>query len=232
MATLHTDAILDKQLFNGNEIEEITTLVVTSRSLIHKGLVGQLNNELEIKPPQHVSNKLDMVLRIQGYNPSLVIINDDTIDSDHLNTLKTIRMALNEFPSIKILLIISSYDIDFELLALKEGVRGIIVEDFEQNTLIECIKTIANGGLWIRKTVMEDFITQHRYLKKHSGNNAPSLPSFTKRELQIIQLVVNGHKNKEIGEQLFISEKTVKHHLTKIFRKLNIHKRVQLKGII
>jgi len=218
MATLHTDAILDKQLFNGNKIGEITTLVVTSRSLIHKGLVGQLSNELEIKPPQHVSNKLDMVLRIQDYNPSLVIIN--------------IRMALNEFPSIKILLIISSDDIDFELLALKGGVRGIIVEDFEQNTLIECIKTIANGGLWIRKTVMEDFITQHRYLKKHSGNNAPSLPSFTKRELQIIQLVINGHKNKEIGEQLFISEKTVKHHLTKIFRKLNIHKRVQLKGII
>lgn len=75
---------------------------------------------------------------------------------------------------------------------------------------------------------MESFIKEQTPLKTYS---APSFPSFTKRELQIIQLVVNGLKNKEIGEQLFISEKTVKHHLTKIFKKLNIKKRAQLKGI-
>jgi len=57
------------------------------------------------------------------------------------------------------------------------------------------------------------------------------MPLLTKRELEIIQLVTSGQKNKEIGEQLFIREKTVKHHLTRVFKKLKIRKRVQLKGM-
>ncbi len=78
---------------------------------------------------------------------------------------------------------------------------------------------------------MEKFITEKLFLNKSNGNDAASLPSFTKRELEIIRLVSCGQKNKEIGERLFISEKTVKHHLTKVFKKLNISKRVQLRGI-
>lgn len=229
---LHTGSVLEKKLFKENNKEVISTLVVTSQSLILKGFVGLLSNEPQIKPPQHALNILEMVLRIKDYNPSLVIINDETIDSDHLNTLETIRAALNESPSITILLIINSHDAHFELLALKEGVKGIITEDFGQNTLIECIKTIINGGLWVRRAIMEGFIKEQISLKKYNEDKAPSFPSFTKRELQIIQLVVHGHKNKEIGEELFISEKTVKHHLTKIFKKLNINKRAQLKDIV
>lgn len=90
MAALHSDSALDKQLFNEKNNNAISTLLVTSQSLILKGLVGLLSNEPQIKPPQHALNKLEMVLRINDYNPSLVIINDETIDSDHLNTLKTV----------------------------------------------------------------------------------------------------------------------------------------------
>ncbi len=146
--------------------------------------------------------------------------------------LHYIRSALNEFPRIKILLIIDNYDFNLELDALKMGVRGIITEKFEQEEITECINAIAGGGLWFRQCVMEQYITDQQFLNKYKDNNPPSLPSFTKRELEIIQLVVNGKKNREIGNQLFISEKTVNHHLTKIFRKLNINKRVQLKGLV
>ncbi|MEM7007898.1 MAG: LuxR C-terminal-related transcriptional regulator [Thermodesulfobacteriota bacterium] len=79
---------------------------------------------------------------------------------------------------------------------------------------------------------MEVFITEQLAINKSSTNLTPAIPSFTRRELEIIQLVVSGQKNREIGDKLFISEKTVKHHLTKIFRKLNINRRVQLKGLI
>ncbi len=79
---------------------------------------------------------------------------------------------------------------------------------------------------------MEQFINEQLLLNKYSEKSPPPFPSFTRRELEIVQLVVSGLKNREIGNQLFISEKTVKHHLTKIFRKLNINKRVQLKGFV
>jgi len=123
------------------------------------------------------------------------------------------------------------HDFDKELSALKIGVRGILSENFDLSTLLECINTLDKGGLWFRRKVMEKFITEQLFLNKQSGSIPPTLPSLTKRELEIVQLVTCGQRNKEIGEQLFISEKTVKHHLTRVFKKLKRRKRVQLKGM-
>ena len=169
---------------------------------------------------------------IKIFPPSVVIINNDKNASDYTNCLDTIRQTLHEFPNIRILLIINTGDVDLELLALKIGVRGIIPENFEQKELSESILSIVNGGLWFRKRIMEQFIIEQLALNKYKEKSTRIFPSFTRRELEIIQLVVSGKTNREIGNQLFISEKTVKHHLTKIFRKLNINKRVQLKGFI
>ncbi len=87
------------------------------------------------------------------------------------------------------------------------GAKGIITEKFEQQELTKCINTIASGRLWFRRIVIEQFITDQQFLNKYRDESPPSLPSFTKRELEIIQLVVNGKKNKEIGNQLFLLAK-------------------------
>ena len=213
-------------------MDSISTLLVSYHSLVIKGIVGHLKNKDVINLLEHASNKLEMMLRIQEHNPTIIIINDDHNNSGDANTLEIIGQTLNEFPSIKMLLIVDNYDMDKELEALRTGIRGIITENFEQEELIDSILSISSGGLWFRKEVMEQFINEQLLLKKYSDKSLPTIPSFTKRELEIIQLVVSGQKNREIGNQLFISEKTVKHHLTKIFRKLNINKRVQLKGLI
>jgi len=81
---------------------------------------------------------------------------------------------------------------------------------------------------------LDTFVNEQLFFNKHNSINSEfrSLPSFTKRELQIIRLVTDGDKNKEIGIKLIISEKTVKHHISKIFKKLHISKRSQLKSIL
>jgi len=129
-------------------------------------------------------------------------------------------------------MLINKEDLDKEFSALNKGVRGILSENFDRKTFIKCIKCIASGGLWHRRSVMEKFISEHLSLNKYGGGSkeAVTIPSFTRRELEIIQLATKGQKNREIGEELFISEKTVKHHMSKIFKKLNIQRRSQLKG--
>lgn len=231
MGTLYIDNITGEHSYEEYSKQNIKTLLVSSHPLVLKGISGLLKNEPNVKLLGNASNKLEMILRIQESNPSLVIINDKENDTDASITLEIIGQVIYEFPSIRILLIINNHDFDKELSALKAGVRGILSENFDLSTLIECIKTLEKGGLWFKRKVMEKFITEQLFLNKNSGSYAPSLPSFTKRELGIIRLVSYGRKNKEIGEQLFISEKTVKHHLTKVFRKLHINKRIQLKGI-
>lgn len=231
METLYIKNIIGEHSYKMQGLQHIKTLLVSSHPLVLKGISGLLKNESNVELLEHASNKLEMILRIQESNPSLVIINDDEIDTETSITIETIGLVIREFPSIRILFIINNYDFDKELSALKIGVRGILSENFDLSTLLECINTLDKGGLWFRRNVMEKFITEQLFLNKKSGNAPPTLPSLTKRELEIVQLVTSGQKNKEIGEQLFISEKTVKHHLTKVFRKLNIRKRVQLKGM-
>jgi len=99
---------------------------------------------------------------------------------------------------------------------------------------MDCIKYIDSGGLWLRRSVMEKFITEHLSVNKFSneGYEDLSLSSFTRRELQIIRLAAKGEKNREIGEKLYISEKTVKHYMSRVFKKLKIQKRTQLKGLL
>jgi len=232
MQSLQIESIIGERICNQNIRGDITTLLVSSHSLIVKGIAGLLKNEPRIKLLKYASGRLEMMLRIQENNPSLVIIYNDKNGTENFSSLETLQLAIHEFPSIKILLIINSNDFDLELLALKNGVRGVITENFEQETLWECITTVASGGLWMRRNVMEEFIKEQLFLYKNSRADKPALPSFTRRELEIIQLAVGGKKNREIAENLFICEKTVKHHLTNVFRKLNINTRMQLKGFL
>ena len=86
-------------------------------------------------------------------------------------------------------------------------------------------------GLWFRRMVLERFVNEQIliYRSKENGGQGLALPVFTRRELEIIQMAGSGIKNREIGRNLFISEKTVKHHLSKIFKKLQIRKRTDLR---
>ena len=120
------------------------------------------------------------------------------------------------------------------MTALKLGVRGILSGSFSKRELTNSILHIVSGGLWIRRDVMEKFITNQLSFCKFKENEGSEikLSNFTRRELQIMQLASKGQKNREIGGKLFISEKTVKHHMSRIFKKLNIQKRSQLKGLI
>ncbi|MGH7892924.1 MAG: response regulator transcription factor, partial [Thermodesulfobacteriota bacterium] len=85
--------------------------------------------------------------------------------------------------------------------------------------------------LWFRRTVLEKFISEQLFFcrLKESAKQEFIPPTFTRRELEIIQMAGKGVKNREIGRNLFISEKTVKHHLSKIFKKLQIRKKGELR---
>ncbi len=227
----------------GNDIEYLSyrapsrlpvqALLVSSHPLVLKGICGLLMNESSVRILGQASSDVESMLRIHEMNPRIVIINDD--DRGHGDgTIETVRVLTAEFPNIDILMLMYKRDFDKELRALKLSVKGILIENFERETLTNCIKSIVSGGLWCRRKIMEKFITEQLFLNKfkENGSQPLSVPSFTRRELEIIQLAGRGHKNREIGNKLYISEKTVKHHMSKIFKKLNIKKRSQLKGFI
>ena len=214
--------------------EPVSVLVVSLHPLMIKGITGMLANAPSVKVAGQSMGRVEMMLKIYETDPSVVVINDDDKDMDSPGTLESIRSAISEFPNVNVLTIIKAHDFDKELTMLKIGVKGVLLENFEQETLVDAINCVASGGLWHRRRIMEKFISDQLffYKSREAEKDELSIPSFTRRELEIMQLAGKGKKNREIASELYISEKTVKHHLSKVFKKLNINKRAHLKNFL
>ncbi len=207
--------------------DPIGVLVVSSRSLVRRGIISALSDESNIRILGEASNRLELLEIIDRLKPCILIINDDR----EMNSLETIRLITQKHTDLKILLLIKDYNEDKELEALKMGVRGFLPESAVKADFIRCINAIDKGEMWIRRKVMEKLIQQLWVVNppQRKGDLSPSAPSLTERELEIMILVSNGYSNKEIGEDLNISEKTVKSSLSKIFKKLGIRRRTDIR---
>jgi DNA-binding NarL/FixJ family response regulator len=136
---------------------------------------------------------------------------------------------IKEFDNkVKIILVTSEVSKDYVSAGIKSGVDGYLPKDVDKDTLLEAIRSVHSGGRFfndaIMKLVFEDFYT-HEKLKSPS-NKLPN--DLTKREYEVLGHVASGKSNKEVGETLFISIKTVETHKTHILEKLGLKNTTEL----
>jgi len=210
-----------------NKTNTIRVVTASKSPLVLRGLTSMLADETDIKVAE-ASSIIEIMDCIYNDDPDVLII--DAINGTQTINLETIGIVRKKYPNINVLFIIEKYDASKELIALKNGVRGILCECADKSELAKSIRAVGSGKLWIRQHILEKFIVnllplldinRQQHQRKYTG-------SLTKRELDIIKLVIRGNKNKEIGKKLFVTEKTVKNHLSSIFKKLKIKKRVEL----
>jgi DNA-binding NarL/FixJ family response regulator len=115
-------------------------------------------------------------------------------------------------------------------LCLRLGATGLIRKEESRNVLLKAIEKVHRGEIWFDRSMMSDVLSNVLKQKneKDSDPDAAKIASLTDRELQVIKLVSEGRKNKQIAERLFISDTTVRHHLTSIFSKLGVSDRLEL----
>lgn len=210
---------------------EITILIYSTHTLVVKGIKGILASTPDINLVGHATSWIEAMLRIYELDPSVLIINNDGNSTGFSNISEALSPILSEFPGLFCLKIINVPDYEKEIAALRLGIKGVLMENAASDRLVECLRRISAGGLWYRRAVLERFVNEQLFLCRtnENGRQESALPTFTRRELEIIHLAGRGYKNREIGRKLFISEKTVKHHLSKIFKKLRIKKRGELR---
>jgi len=210
-------------------IYKINVLTASNSPLVQRGILNLLESEANINIVAQVSSRIEIMVSLYSKKPDVLVV--DALNGNQNGTFETIEFLQKTHPETKLLLIIEKRDDSKELIALRMGVRGIIFESADQSEFIRSIKSVFSGKLWIRQYILEKFVLD--LLPKLEFNEEPQNKEYfnllTKRELDIVKLVVRGHKNKEIGQKLYVTEKTVKNHLSHIFRKLNVKKRVELK---
>jgi len=139
---------------------------------------------------------------------------------------------LPRFQDVKIpvLILVGKHDVEIYRKCLRFGISGVVPKEENAETLFKAISKIHEGEIWFDRSIMGETIRQLLF-EKQSMNGYPKAHitnALTDRERQVVDLICTGMKNKDIGEGLFISETTVRHHLSSIFNKLNITSRLEL----
>jgi DNA-binding NarL/FixJ family response regulator len=126
------------------------------------------------------------------------------------------------------ILILTTFDLDeYVYAALRAGASGFLLKDVEPVQLVEAIRVVARGDAMLAPSVTRKLLD--RFAAELPGGDGPSpdLSSLTERELEVLKLVAGGLSNAELAERLFLSETTVKSHVSNVLRKLGVRDRVQ-----
>ena len=206
----------------------IKVVIADDHTLFREGLRKILSMEKDILVAGEASNGEEAGKLAERIKPDVLLMDLKMPKSDLVQSL--LEMSTSA-PATKVLVLTAFSDEENVLNAAKSGARGYVTKGVPTTSLIQAIKTIYGGGTWVDKD-----IPCWQAFEEIAGNNTAttravtplgdeSIQSLTKRELEILKLVAEGLTNEEIGKKIFISEKTVKTHLTNIFDKLKVNNR-------
>ncbi|MEH7083485.1 response regulator transcription factor [Neobacillus drentensis] len=142
-----------------------------------------------------------------------------------LSGLEATKIIKEKFPYIKVIILSVSDYIEDLFTAIQYGAQGYLLKNMDPDDWLQYLRSIIEGS----NTTAKDFAGKLLYqFRERDLQNTPSISSLTPREKEILLLVSKGLTNKQIAEQLFISENTVKNHMKNLLEKLNLENRVQL----
>ena len=201
----------------------IRVLVADDQSMVRAGFRMLLAGEEDIEVVAEASNGLEAVqTRPRGFNPSVVLMDIRMPELDGLQATRRILAADNAAR----ILILTTFDLDeYVFEALKAGASGFVLKDDSPEQLIAAIRTVADGEALLSPTITR------RVIEKFVRISPPAPPKefeeLSERERDVFRMMARGLSNAEIGSELYISETTVKTHVTHILQKLNLRDRVQ-----
>ena len=203
----------------------IRVCVVDKHPLFRDGVILALNSHSNIEVVGYGSTIEDAVLLVLERAPDVVVI-DTGILARSMDAIETI---LQQNPAIGILLLADTAEEQHVYAALRRGVRGYILKGTSSAELLQAVSALGQGQSFISSILAANLLMRssgpaHYVEVKASSSN---LPHLTPRERQILCILVQGRSNKEIGNTLDLSEKTIKHHLTNILQKLRVRNRVE-----
>ena len=161
------------------------------------------------------------------HKPDVVLMD---IKMPQVNGVEATGMIKRDFPNIKIIVLTTFNDDEYIYDALKNGATGYLLKDTSPSVIAEAIRTVYNGGALIQSEVAVKVVDKFSELAKgiQERHSDPRTELLTEREIEICLLIAEGKNNKEIASALYLSEGTVKNHITRVLIKLDLRDRTQL----
>jgi DNA-binding NarL/FixJ family response regulator len=200
----------------------IRVLVADDQSMVRAGFRMLLGGEEDIDVVAEAGSGLEAVEKAARFDPTVVLMD---IRMPELDGIEATRRILAADGDARVL-ILTTFDLDeYVYEALKAGASGFVLKDDPPEQLLAAIRTVAAGDALLSPTVTRRVIKEFGRIPRPAPPK--ELDDLSERERDVFRLVARGLSNAEIGRELYISETTVKTHVTHILQKLNLRDRVQ-----
>jgi len=205
----------------------IKVLLADDQDILVEGLKLILGREEDIEICGTAGNGRKAYEACKWNCPDVVLMD---IQMPQVNGVEATRMIKEDFPSVRIIVLTTFNDDEYIYDALKNGASGYLLKDTPPAEIAGAVRTVYNGGALIQSEVAVKVLDKFSELAKANlkRHQDPRAELLTEREKEICRLIAEGKNNSEIAGELYLSEGTVKNHITKVLIKLDLRDRTQL----
>ncbi|WP_042353576.1 response regulator [Bacillus rubiinfantis] len=199
----------------------IRILIADDHPVVRRGLILFLQTQPGLEIIAEATNGKEAVELVKIVQPDLILMDLIMPEMDGIEATRQIKQAI---PEIKIMVLTSFSDQEHVIPALEAGASGFQLKDIEPDELIASIRKIMNGENQLHPKATSHLLAN---LAKQNRSEKTIIHDLTKRELDVLKEIAKGKSNKEIAAALFITEKTVKTHVSNLLSKLELADRTQ-----
>ena len=199
---------------------KIRVFLLDDHEIVRRGLRELLESEGDIEVIGESGLAQEAISRIPALRPDVAVLDGRLPDGSGIDVCREVR---SQDPSIAALILTSYDDDDALFAAIMAGAAGYVLKQVRGNDLIETVRRVAAGQSMLDPAVTERVLDRLRTGPKED----PALASLTAQERRILELIGKGLTNRQIAEELFLAEKTVKNYVSALFAKLGVERRTQ-----
>ena len=200
-------------------------VIVDDHTLFREGLRTLLEMEEDIEVVADAESAEDIVELVWQTKPDVLLLD---IRMPQGSGLDAVPAVLRISPRTQVVVLTACDEKEEHVRAFKLGAKGVVLKDAARQTLMQAIRAACAGQVWVDPRMTGTLVEELSHLPEGAASGGRDENGLTERELEIVRLVASGYKNKEVGQTLTISERTVKTHLTNVFQKLGVRDRVGL----
>jgi len=210
---------------NGTAEQVIRVLIADDQALFRRGLYVVLGTEEHIEVIAEAANGEEAVAKTVALLPDVVLMD---VRMPRLNGIEATRQIRTALPATRVLMLTVSDEEEDLYEAIKAGANGYLLKEISVEEVAVAIHAVMRGQSLISPSMASKLLDEFNALARKAAEMEQfPTPVLTVRELEVLKLVARGMSNKEVADQLFISENTVKNHVRNILEKLHLHSRME-----
>ncbi len=198
----------------------IKIMITDDHSMIREGLKSLLELDGDIEVIAEAENGIDCLEKLETIKPDVLLLD---INMPKMNGLEVLKKLRDDKSDVKVLVLTVHNETEYLMKAVEIGINGYVLKDSESAELKKAIFTIADGENYIQPSLIPAL--NSKMIEKNEDQS--KIDSLTKRELQVLKEMAVGKFNRDIAKEMQISERTVKNHISSIFKKLDVTDRTQ-----